>query len=132
LYPAYKLYILHVILIGLRKTTPVADAGEITTMSNAIPQDSVLRRHFEQMQTRHGVSSGPQDSILARHHAQLMAAAGAAPAQPAPPAKSPPPAPAAAAVSAPPRPVSAPVSPAAAQPQKGFFGRILDMLFGRS
>jgi hypothetical protein len=126
LYPAYKLYILHVILIGLRKTTPVADAGEITTMSNAIPQDSVLRRHFEQMHTSPGMSSGPQDSILARHHAQLMAAAGAAPAQPAPPA------PAAAAVSAPPRPVSAPVSPAAAQPQKGFFGRILDMLFGRS
>jgi hypothetical protein len=132
LFPAYKLYNLHVILIKQRKTTPVADAGEITTMSNAIPQDSILRRHFEQISSGQGLSSVPQDSILARHHAQMMAAGSvaqnpaAAQAPVAP--KTPTAAPAAATTAA----RSRPAPPPPAQPQKGFFGRMLDALFGRS
>lgn len=102
-------------------------------MSNAIPQDSILRRHFEQHLASQGVSSVPQDSILARHHAQLMAArnsadtASAASVQTPVAPKSPSVAPDAAATPA----RSRPVPPPAATPQKGFFAGLLDMLFGR-
>jgi membrane protease subunit (stomatin/prohibitin family) len=137
------LYSLHVILTASKKTMPIASGREITTMSNAIPQDSILRRHYEQMAVSRGLPGAvPEDSILARHYAQMMAAgsnstaAATATATVAP--ASAPPAPAASAAATPPAPAStthsAPTkpTPTTPAPQKGFFARLLDTLFGRS
>ena len=65
---------------------------------STVPTDSVLRRHYEQMQ--HAASLVPTDSVLRRHYEQMEQAArsgvGSGPAaEPAQPAAPPPETPAA-------------------------------------
>ena len=103
---------------------------------STVPTDSVLRRHYEQMQqvTR----SAPTDSVLRRHYEQMEQAARSSagmdrvpePAEPASPPREPPavtrPAPA-------PEPAashSAPAPPPAVASQSGGFFGWLKRLFG--
>lgn len=41
-------------------------------LPNAVPTDSILRRHFEQLTAAAGLPQPPQDSILLRHYRQLL------------------------------------------------------------
>ena len=103
-------------------------------MSTA-PTDSVLRRHYEQMQE--AARLVPTDSVLHRHYEQMQEAARsgvaatrtpepAAPAAPEPPGGS---SPAAAPEPPPSRPAPAPEPAAPSQGGGGFFGW-LKRLFG--
>ena len=87
-------------------------------MSTA-PTDSVLRRHYEQMQE--AARLVPTDSVLRRHYEQMQEAArSSAAAVPAPAASRP---------AAAPEPAPSPPAPAAPSQGGGFFGW-LRRLFG--
>ena len=99
------------------------------SVMSTVPTDSILRRHYEQMQ--HAASLVPTDSVLRRHYEQMEQAArsrvgsgpAAEPAQPAaPPPETPPETPAAS------RPAPRP-EPAAPAEGGGFLGW-LKRLFG--
>ena len=105
------------------------------SVMSKVPTDSVLRRHYEQMQQ--AARDVPTDSVLRRHHEQMQQAArsSAGPArapEPAEPASTPPeppasqPEPAPAPEPAPSRPAPAP----AASGQGGGFLGWLKRLFG--
>ena len=91
---------------------------------STVPTDSVLRRHYEQMQ--HAASLVPTDSVLRRHYEQMEQAArsgvGSGPAAEAQPAAPPPETPAASRPAPPPEP--------AAPAEGGGFLGWLKRLFG--
>ena len=99
----------------------------------SVPEDSILRRHHEQMQqgstapkNTAAQNAAPEDSILRRHYEQMQQSGGASAAAPESPVSAPAREPAPA-----PRP-AAPPPPAAepARPSKGFFARLFGKLFG--
>ncbi|MFO1351249.1 MAG: hypothetical protein U1F68_11480 [Gammaproteobacteria bacterium] len=113
------------------------------TTNVSVPEDSILRRHYEHMKGTGGIGGAdmiPEDSILRRHYEQLRQAgpASATPAKaPAPAAPARPAQPAGAQAAAP-RPVPAPAAkpqaaPLLSQPpaqHEGFFARLMRKLFG--
>ena len=95
---------------------------------NTVPTDSVLRRHYEQMQRAARLT--PTDSVLRRHYEQMQRAARSSvgpgpatgPAEPAAPRREP-------QAASPPVAPAATSEPAADRPDGGFFGW-LKRLFG--
>lgn len=41
-------------------------------LPSALPTDSILRRHFEQLVSAAGLPQPPEDSVLSRHYRQLL------------------------------------------------------------
>lgn len=68
----------HAAALTAMEPEAVAQATEATGTSVAIPEDSVLKRHFL-ANARHLIEQNygpvPSDSVLSRHHRQLVAAA---------------------------------------------------------
>ncbi|BBL56656.1 hypothetical protein [Methylomonas koyamae] len=68
----------HAAALTAMQPEAVAQATEATGTSAAIPEDSVLKRHFL-ANARHLIEQNygpvPSDSVLSRHHRQLVAAA---------------------------------------------------------
>ena len=58
-----------------RRTDPSLEEVSIMhacPLPTALPTDSILRRHFEQLASVAGLPQPPQDSVLLRHYRQLL------------------------------------------------------------